>query len=349
MRSYQFSEYGHDLQPTEKDTPIPRGDEVLLRVEACGVCHSDVHVWDGHFDLGGGRKLDISGGRVLPFTLGHEIGGEVVAIGSTATGVSVGAKRVVFPWIGCGDCPVCSADNEHLCARPRALGTSVDGGFSDHVMVPHGRYLFDYGDLPTKLACTYACSGLAAYSALDKVKQHAAGRNLVIIGAGGLGFAGLRIAQALFDTQLIVTDVDDVKLQAAKEAGAAHVFSANDKGAAKEIKQLTVGGTGAAIDFVGSEASASFGLRILRNSGALIIVGLFGGALTVPLPLLPLKNIAIRGSALGSLQQMRELMTLVRAGKVAPLPLESRPLAQAQQALEDLRKGRILGRVTLVP
>ena len=123
MRSYQFSEYGHDLQPTEKETPTPRGDEVLLRVEACGVCHSDVHVWEGHFDMGGGRKLDISGGRALPFTLGHEIGGEVVAIGSTATGVTVGAKRVVFPWIGCGECPVCRADNEHLCARPRALGT----------------------------------------------------------------------------------------------------------------------------------------------------------------------------------------------------------------------------------
>jgi D-arabinose 1-dehydrogenase-like Zn-dependent alcohol dehydrogenase len=349
MKSYQFAEYGQALQPTDQETPTPQGDEVLLRIRACGVCHSDIHMWDGHFDLGNGRELDISRGRALPFTLGHEIAGEVVALGPTAEGVSVGAQRVVFPWIGCGACPVCESDNEHLCSRPRALGTSVDGGFSDHVMVPHARYLFDYGDVPTELACTYACSGLTAYSALDKIREHADGRTLVIIGAGGVGFAGLHIARALFDTQLIVVDIDDAKLQAAKEGGAAHVFDANDKGALKEIRNLTDGGTGAAIDFVGSESSASFGLKILGNSGVLIGVGLFGGALSVPLPLLTLRHITIRGSYLGSLRQMSELMQLVRDGSVTPIPVEARPLAQAQQTLEDLRGGRVLGRVVLEP
>ena len=349
MKSYQFGEYGQALQLMDQKTPTPQGDEVLVRIRACGVCHSDIHVWDGHFDLGNGRKLDISRGRALPFTLGHEIAGEVVAVGPGAAGVSIGAQRVVFPWIGCGDCPVCDSDNEHLCSRPRALGTSVDGGFSDHVMVPHARYLFDYGDVPTELACTYACSGLTAYSALDKVREHAPGRTLVIIGAGGVGFAGLQIAQALFDTQLVVTDIDDAKLKAAKESGAAYVFNANDTGAAKEIRSLTDGGSGAVIDFVGSEISADFGLKILGNSGVLIVVGLFGGALAVPLPLLALKHITIRGSYLGSLQQMSELMQLVRAGKVTPIPVEARPLAQVQEALGDLRGGRILGRVVLVP
>ena len=349
MKSYQFGEYGQALQLMDQETPTPQGDDVLVRIRACGVCHSDIHVWDGHFDLGDGRKLDISRGRTLPFTLGHEIAGEVVAVGPTAAGVSIGAQRVVFPWIGCGDCPVCDSDNEHLCSRPRALGTSVDGGFSDHVMVPHARYLFDYGDVPTELACTYACSGLTGYSALEKVREHAPGRTLVIIGAGGVGFAGLQIAQALFDTQLVVVDIDDTKLQAAKEGGAAYVFNANDKGAAKEIRSLTDGGSGAVIDFVGSETSANFGFKILGNSGVLIVVGLFGGALAVPLPLLALKHITIRGSYLGSLQQMSELTQLVRAGKVTPIPVEARPLAQVQQTLEDLRGGRILGRAVLVP
>ena len=329
--------------------PVVGNNEVLVRVRACGVCHSDVHIWDGHFDLGNGRELDISRGRTLPFTLGHEIAGEVVALGPTAAGVSIGAQRIVFPWIGCGDCQVCDADNEHLCSRPRALGTNVDGGFSDHVMVPHARYLFDYGEVPTELACTYACSGLTAYSALDTVREQASGRTLVLIGAGGVGFAALHLAQALFDTQLVVVDIDEAKLQAAKEGGAAHVFDANDEGAAKEIRNLTDGGSGAVIDFVGSETSANFGLKILGNSGVLIVVGLFGGALTVPLPILALKHITIRGSFLGSLEEMSALMQLVRAGSVTPIPVEARPLAQAQQTLEDLRGGRILGRVVLEP
>ena len=164
-----------------------------------------------------------------------------------------------------------------------------------------------------------------------------------------MGFAGLQIAQALFDTQLVVVDIDDTKLQAAKEGAAAYVFNANDEGAAKEIRSLTDGGSGAVIDFVGSETSANFGFKILGNSGVLIVVGLFGGALAVPLPLLALKHITIRGSYLGSLQQMGELMQLVRAGKVTPIPVEARPLAQVQQTLEDLRGGRILGRAVLVP
>jgi propanol-preferring alcohol dehydrogenase len=349
MKSYQFGEYGGALQPSDQETPTPQGDEVLVRIRACGVCHSDIHMWEGHFDLGNGRELDISRGRALPFTLGHEIAGEVVAVGPTSAGVSIGAQRVVFPWIGCGDCPVCDANNEHLCPRPRALGTNVDGGFSDHVMVPNARYLFDYGDVPGELASTYACSGLTAYSALDKVREQAAGRTLIIIGAGGVGFATLRIAQALLDTQIIVVDIDDTKLQAAKEGGAASVFNANDEGAAKEIKKLTAGGSGAVIDFVGSETSAKFGLKILGNSGALVVVGLFGGALTVPLPVVVLKHITIRGSFLGSLEQMDELMQLVRSGKVPSIPVEPRPLAQAQQTLEDLRDGQVLGRIVLVP
>ena len=349
MKSYQFGEYGGALQPSDQETPTPQGDEALVRIRACGVCHSDIHMWDGHFDLGNGRELDISRGRSLPFTLGHEIAGEVVAVGPTSEGVSVGAQRVVFPWIGCSDCPVCDAGNEHLCPRPQALGTNVDGGFSDHVMVPHARYLFDHGDAPAELASTYACSGLTAYSALDKVKEHAAGRTLVIIGAGGVGFAALRVAQALFDTQLIVTDIDDTKLQAAKEGGAAYVFNANDEETPKEIKKLTGGGSGAVIDFVGSETSAKFGLKIIGNNGALIVVGLFGGALAVPLPLLVLKYITIRGSFLGSLEEMGQLMELVRSGEVPSIPVEPRPLAQAQQTLEDLRGGQILGRVVLVP
>ena len=319
MRSYQFSAYGEPLALAERSNPEPVGTEVLLRISACGVCHSDVHLWHGFFEMGGGRRLDVRSVRSLPFTLGHEISGEVVAVGPGAD-ADVGDLRVVFPWIGCGDCEVCAGDHEHLCMNPRALGTHLDGGFADHVIVPHSRYLFDYGNVPPTVACTYACSGLTAYSALLKVRDRV-DLQLVLIGAGGVGFAGLQIAKGMLDADLIVVEIDPVKMVAAAEAGAAHVIDARNEYAGRELKKLTGGGCAAVIDFVGSEASASLGFRSVAKSGVLVMVGLFGGSLNIPLPLLALKDLTIQGSDLGSLAEMGELMRMVREGCVDPSTL----------------------------
>ena len=349
MKSYQFDEYGQPLKLFETETPAPQDEEVLVRIDACGVCHSDIHLWEGYFDMGGGKKLDLAQGRPLPFSLGHEIVGEVVAVGDKAGGTKVGDKGVVYPWIGCGDCPVCAAGQEHVCNRPRALGVNAQGGYSDHVLIPNGRYLYGYGDVPASLACTYACSGLTAYSALMKTKSRATGRNLLIIGAGGVGMAGLALAQAVLDTEIIVADIDEAKLEAAKQAGAAHVINTKDADAVKQVMKLTGGGAAAAIDFVGSGPSAGFGVGAIGKGGKLVIVGLFGGALPMSLPMFPLKAMAIEGSYVGSPQEMQELMALVRDGKVKPIPVEARALEQAQQTIDDLREGRIVGRVVLEP
>ncbi len=355
MRSYQFTEYGQPLESVDAPTPAPTGTEVVLRIEACGVCHSDVHVWQGYFAMGGDRKLDVRASRELPFTLGHEIAGEVVAVGPDAsTGVDgsapvvQGMSVVAFPWIGCGDCDICVADREHLCHRPRALGTHVDGGFADHVIVPHPRYLFTYGDAATDLAATYACSGLTAYSALLKVRDRV-GPQLVMIGAGGVGLAGIRIARALYDCELIVVEIEATKLEAAKAAGAAHVVDGRDEDAAKQLKVLTGGGCAAVIDWVGNDASASLGFRTVAKSGILVMVGLMGGSLRVPLPLMALKDLTIQGSDLGSLAEMRELMGWVRAGRIEPIPFETRSIECVNEALTDLEAGRVLGRVVLSP
>lgn len=348
MRSAQFEEYGGPLVLHESETPAPRGDQVLVRVRACGVCHSDLHLWEGHFDMGGGRKADLKGGRSLPFTLGHEILGEVVALGETASGVRSGDVRVVYPWIGCGACGLCQAGDEHLCLRSRALGVAEAGGYSDHVLVPHARYLFDPGEIAPEQACTYACSGLTAYSAIGKVKALAEGRSLLVIGAGGVGMAALGIAQAVLRTELVVADVDPEKLEAARAAGAARTVDAAAPDAAKQLVKAT-GGVAAAIDFVGAEASAQLGLAALAKGGRLVVVGLFGGAMTVPVPLFPLRAIGIEGSYVGSPRELGELLTLARAGRVRPLPVTERPLAEAGRTLDDLRHGRVLGRVVLRP
>jgi D-arabinose 1-dehydrogenase-like Zn-dependent alcohol dehydrogenase len=343
MISYQTAAPGAPLQPVESSTPVPQGSEVLVKMVACGVCHSDIHLHDGEFNLGNDKKLEVGRPGAV---LGHEIFGEVVALGPQAQGVKVGDRRVVFPWIGCGECPSCRRGEEHLCTPGRGLGTVMPGGFADHVMVPHPRYLFDKGDVSDSLASTYACSGLTAYSALKKVGALTEGDEVVLIGAGGVGMMALQIALAQ-GIQPIVVDIDESKLAAAKELGAKAVFNSGDKASIKAIKQLSNGGAYVAIDFVGAEASVNFGLGCLRKGGKIIIVGLYGGALNIPLPFIPMNARIIQGTFVGSLQEMGELMELVRAGKIAPIRIEERPLDQVSQALADLKAGKVQGRVVL--
>src|SRR5689334_18680050 len=198
MISYDVVKFGAPLQRTEKPTPTPSGSEVLCRVLAAGVCHSDIHIRSGEYDLGGGKKLDMGArGLKLPVTLGHETVGEVVAVGPSAKGVAVGDTRLVFPWIGCGACAVCARGAENLCVKPRSLGVFLPGGYADHIVVPHPRYLLEIGDLKPEQAAPYACSGVTTYSALRKIDQTVLEREpIVIFGAGGLGLMCLTILKA---------------------------------------------------------------------------------------------------------------------------------------------------------
>jgi D-arabinose 1-dehydrogenase-like Zn-dependent alcohol dehydrogenase len=344
MKQYQTAGPGAPLVLVESETPQPTGTEVLLRTVTCGVCHSDIHLHDGQFDLGGGRTLPVPSEGV---TLGHEIMGEVVAVGPDADGVAVGDRRVVYPWIGCGDCADCARGDEHLCLKPQNLGIHRGGGFGDHVMAPHPRYLFDFGDVDEGLAATYACSGLTAYSSLKRVGRLAEGDEVVIIGAGGLGMMALQIGRAAFGLEPIVVDIDDGKLAEAEAAGAKAVFNSKDESAARQIKELSGGGAIAAIDYVGSEASSGFGLSTLRKGGRLVVVGMYGGQLVFPLPFLPMQARIIEGNYVGRLDDMGELMTLVREGRIPPIRITERPAAEAGDVLADLKAGRIVGRTVL--
>lgn len=347
MKSYQFEEYGTALVCNDGEVPAAQGNQVVLKIAACGVCHSDVHLWEGHFDMGGGNKLDIKGGRKLPFTLGHEIVGEVVAVGDNVSDVKVGDQRVAYPWIGCDQCPTCESGNGHLCNRPQALGVDVDGGYSDHVLVPHEKYLLEYGNLPTELACTYTCSGLTAYGALKKVKRRADGGSLLIIGCGGVGLAAMSMVKSVTNAKVYVADIDPAKRQLGLDAGAEAAFDPADRAQFKELMGLTGGGVNAAIDFVGAESSAKFGTNVLAKGGKLVIVGLFGGSFSMPVPLFPMKAIAIEGSFVGSLEEMNELLELAKSGKLQQMKLDHRPMSDANNALNDLANGKVMGRVVL--
>ncbi|MCI5106035.1 MAG: alcohol dehydrogenase [Pseudomonadales bacterium] len=343
MISYQTATPGAPLVEVTSDTPVPGGTEVLLKTVACGVCHSDIHLHDGVFELGAGKQLDV--GR-QGLVLGHEIFGEVVAFGPDAEAVAIGDRRVIYPWIGCGDCASCKRGDEHLCTPGRALGIVANGGFADHVLVPHSRYLFDKGEVSDSLAGTYACSGLTAYSALKKVGECLPGDEVVIVGAGGVGMMAIQIARAE-GLDPIVVDIAEDKLQAARDLGISRTFNSGDAGSAKEIRKST-GGVYAVIDFVGAEASVNYGLSCLRKGGMLLIVGLYGGSLNIPLPFIPMNARIIQGSYVGTLQDMAELMELVRAGKIAPIAIQERPLSEASEALADLKAGKVQGRQVLV-
>jgi alcohol dehydrogenase/propanol-preferring alcohol dehydrogenase len=352
MLSYQVREFGKPLAQVIRETPAPQGSEVIVKVGSCGVCHSDVHLHDGYFDLGGDAKLDMTRTVQPPRTLGHEIAGTVVAVGPDVKpeqGVKVGDRRVVFPWIGCGACSLCAAGNEHLCNKPSALGIHRDGGFADHVSVPHPKYLLDYGSLPEEQACTYACSGLTAYSALKKVAPLDARDPLLIIGAGGVGLSGIRLARQMFEAPLIVVELDKGKWDIAREAGAGEVIDPSADGALKALMKSTGGGVAAAIDFVGAASTFAFGFGALRKAGKLACVGLFGGSTPLVPAMVSMKAVSVIGSYVGSLVEMQALMAIARSGKLPNLPLTSQPLATATQALADLRAGKIRGRAILRP
>jgi alcohol dehydrogenase, propanol-preferring len=350
MRSFKLCECGVPLMSVDEPTPQPVGSQVLVKVLAAGVCHSDIHIWNGYYELGGGKRLQLrERGIKLPLTMGHENVGEVVAVGPDVNSVTIGARHLVHPWIGCGSCTVCRQGTENLCKAPRNLGVFSDGGYSDYLMVPHPRYLFEIGDLPPERAAPLACSGVTAYSALRKVGPLIEDEPIVIIGAGGLGLMALALHRAMGGKAAIIVDVDPVKRDAAKDAGARAVIDGSATDAARQIVDVTGGGASAVIDFVGAADTAKLGVESLTKGGKLIIVGLFGGEITMPVPFFPLRAITIQGSYVGSLPEMKELLELVRRSGPPSVPLRTRPLEEVNAALEDLNAGKVVGRVVLTP
>ncbi|HVZ53126.1 MAG TPA: alcohol dehydrogenase [Pseudolabrys sp.] len=349
MRMFQVCTCGQPLQCNEGPTPEPKGSEVLLKVLAAGVCHSDLHLADGWFDLGGGKRMSLADrGMKLPVTLGHENVGQVVAMGPEATGVKIGDRVVADPWIGCGTCAACLRGDDNLCRAMRSLGVFSNGGYADYLLVPHPRYLFDIGDLPPERVAPLACSGVTTFGALKKVPTLKT-EPLVIIGAGGLGLMCQALHKAMGGHSAIVVDIDPIKREAARQAGAAAVIDGAAPDAAQQIVDFTKGGAWAAIDLVGSSASARVGYDSLIKGGKYVIVGLYGGEFTVSLPPIAMRALTIQGSYVGSQHEMRELMELVRRTGLPPVPVATRPLDQVNAAMDDLRAGKIVGRVVLTP
>jgi len=325
--------------------PQPQGTEVLVRVARCGVCHSDLHMQDGYFLLREGKKLDVRAGRTLPFTLGHEISGVIENMGPEAD-AKPGANVAVYPWIGCGQCPACKVGDENICTTPRHLGITVDGGYATHVLVSHPRYLIGYAPLSPAYAGALMCSGLTAYAALKRLSDRAPRAPLLLVGLGGVGLMGLALTRAMYGAAPFVADIDPKKREAALAAGAREAFDPSDPNARKALLKAS-GGIYAACDFVGSDTSLNFATSVLAKGGKVMVTGLIGGAYTTAVAMFSLKAMAIEGTQTGTLAEARELIDLVRAKNIPPPPIAERRLNQASATLDDLRAGKIVGRVVL--
>lgn len=346
MVSYEVLAWGQPLARMERSLPRPSGSEVLLRLKYCGVCHSDAHIRDGYFDLGGGRRLLMTErGMELPLTLGHEPFGTVIAAGPDAVNAPLGQDRLVYPWIGCGNCSRCIGGLDNYCMTPRMIGLQRSGGYADHLLVPHSRYLVDACGLHPAWAATLSCSGLSAFSAVAKLKPIGPDEWVAVIGAGGLGLSAIAMLRAFGHKRIVAVDTDERKLAAAEKSGAAATLDGTGSDAAKKLREITGGYLYGAVDFVGRSETAELALSALRKGGRLILVGLYGGELPLSVGSVILRALTVQGSHLGSLSELKEVVALAHQGKLAMIPIETRPLSEVNRTLDELRSGTIVGRV----
>lgn len=346
---YQLIACGDPLVRAPSSPVVPHGTELVLRVLATGLCHTDLHLSDGYFNLGGGKRISLTErGIALPHTLGHENVGEVTALGPDASGFAIGDRVLVYPWAGCDTCDLCAIGQGHLCHSPRFVGVFRPGGFGSHVVVSHPRYLFPLHKLSAAAAAPLACSGLTAYSALMKARAYLDSEPIVIIGAGGLGLMALALLKLMGGYGAVVIEPDAAKRDVALQMGAIASFEPRALEAAAVLD--TVGdGVGAALDFVGSPSSITQGAALLKKGGRLIVVGMYGGELSLPIPTLVLRAISLEGSYVGSLAQMRDLMALAHQAGLPELPIALRPLSEINEAFGDMRAGKVIGRTVLQP
>jgi D-arabinose 1-dehydrogenase-like Zn-dependent alcohol dehydrogenase len=347
MHRQSLVKFDAPLCETIVETPKPQGKEVLVRIERCGLCHSDLHIQDGYADLGGGKRLDTTRGMTLPFTLGHEIAGVVEEVGPELSKDLAGTKKAVFPWIGCGQCRDCLNGDENLCLKQRFLGVSIDGGFASHVLVPDAKYLLDYDPLPVNQAATLMCSGVTAYGALKRLVDRPRQRNLLLIGLGGVGMMGLSFAQAMFTQKISVADVSPAAREAALKNGAAIAYDPSDGDIAKRILKETEGGFDEVVDFAGNEKSMAFAVSVVARGGKIVVSGLMGGNFSLPMVQWIYKRMTIEGFMVGTLTEARELMALARAGKIKPTPIREEPMGDVQKWIDALRAGKVVGRIVL--
>ena len=338
MKAAVLHEFKKPLAIEEVARPVPGPTDVLIKVEACGVCHSDLHLADGDW-----KQFD--GIVKKPVILGHEIAGRVVEKGAAVQNLQVG-DRVGVPWIHwtCGECEFCREENENLCSKQMITGASVDGGYAEFVKAPASHATKIPPNLSSQEVAPLFCAGVTVYRAL-KQSRILSGQRLAVFGVGGLGHLAIQIGRSL-GADVTAIDISEEKLALAKSLGAFTTLNAASSDAVKQLRSM--GGVHVAI--VTSAAKAAYGMAFygLRPSGTLLVVGLPAEDVGFPPIMMAAKEVHIHATAVGTRKDLEEVLAMAAAGKVR-CQVACRPLAQANEVLEELRHGRISGRIVLTP
>jgi propanol-preferring alcohol dehydrogenase len=351
MKAARIVNVNEPLQVQDVQTPKPKDSQILVKVQSVGVCHSDVHVWEGYYEGISGQQLKTTDrGVKYPLTPGHEIAGIVDSLGEQVEGFSKYEKVLVYPWVGEGMCPACKIGQENLCDKPRSLGIYSDGGYAEYVLVPNYKYLVKIGDdMDTDISAPLACAGLTAYGAIKNANLKP-DDNVVIVGTGGLGLMAIQLAKAVTGARIIAMDIDDKKLEVAKKEGADIIVNSKKEDPVKAIMELTGKlGADAVIDFVNATKTVETDMQFLRRRAKLLLVGLFGGELKLSLVTMPTRAYKIIGSYTGSLEDMVELVSLAKRGVIKQVVSKRFKLNQAGEALQMLKDGKIVGRGVINP
>jgi alcohol dehydrogenase, propanol-preferring len=338
MKAAVLHDFKQPLVFQEVDPGKPADHEVLIAVEACGVCHSDLHVADGDWP-----QL----ARIVkkPLILGHEIAGHVVDRGAAVRDLQLG-DRVGVPWLhwSCGECEFCREGNESLCARQQITGVTVDGGYAEFVRAPASHALKIPDGLSSVEAAPLFCAGVTVYRAL-KQSNISRGQRLAVFGIGGLGHIGVQIGVA-FGAEIAAVDLSEEKLALARSLGAAHAFNAASMDVAREFRKL--GGVHAALVTSAAKAAYDLAFSCLRPSGSLLVVGLPSENICFAPILMAAREVRMHASAVGTRQDVLEILAMATTGKVR-CQTSSFPLAQANEVLDQLRRGTVTGRIVLTP
>ena len=341
-------EHEKPLKKIEVPMPEPTGKEVLIKVTHAGVCHSDLHFWDGFYDLGQGKKFFIKDrGATLPRAVGHEILGNVEKLGPEAKSVSLGSRQIVYPWIGCGSCRRCVQGEDNMCSKQRVIGVMQDGGFAQYVLVPDEKFLVDPGNLDPALACTYACSGITVLSAIKKIMPLEPDDPIVLIGAGGLGLSAIEMLKALGHKKIISVDISPEKRQAALDQGATAVVDSRASDVAQQIQDAAGEGILGVIDFVNISSTAALAFSIIAKGGRMVGVGIMGGEMNLSNVGMIFKAATVMGNYVGSLTHLKEVVELANSGKLKPIPITRMRWDQTPEAFEILQQGKATGRIVL--
>jgi propanol-preferring alcohol dehydrogenase len=338
MKAAVLREFKKPLVIEEVSQPQPGAGEVLIRIEACGVCHSDVHVADG--DWPQFAKI-----VKTPLTLGHEIAGVVVEKGAAVQALQIG-DRVGIPWIywTCGECEFCREGNENLCRRQKITGVTVDGGYAEFVKAPASHAIRIPDSIPLVEAAPLFCAGVTVYRAL-KHSRILAGQRLAVFGIGGLGHLAVQFGQAL-GAEVVAIDISEEKLALARSLGTSATINASTNNVIKELRNR--GGVHVSVVTSAARASYETAFHCVRPTGTLLVVGLPADPICFPAILMAAGEIRIQASTVGTRQDLREVLAMAAAGKVR-CQVAARPLAEVNEALDQLRRGQVSGRLILAP